>query len=379
MPARPAAQFQIRLPGLTLQVPSHPVDIPSGAYFIWPFNLRSAGVTLRYSTAQVFTRIDNGAETTLYFIAIPGIQPEFALDSNTLRHVETSSGKTTRDSALTIVSGVKPGVDSFIDLTASDGRKTRLVLLTEQEAENAWKLRLDPTAGPHAQYDHLLITPQDFFSDPDATPDRIWLRSRATPRFHFTITPPTALSFSSTLPLTRTAVTAQSATFLAQAQPRLPVLQVASIRPASAAPPVTLGPAPSWRPTGVAQAPTDTAFNRAAKWKITLPLQPLNGLSELYLQVDYQGDIARLSANSKLLVDNFYNGQPWSIGLARFLHPGVNSFDLTILPLRKDAPIYLELGQHPAFTPAGQLDRLDRVQLVPEYQLILNPTADNSR
>ena len=40
MPARPAAQFLIRLPDGTLAVPRHPVDMPSGAYFIWPFNLR---------------------------------------------------------------------------------------------------------------------------------------------------------------------------------------------------------------------------------------------------------------------------------------------------------------------------------------------------
>ena len=54
MPVRRAAQFQIRLPGsdakpgTTLAVPRHPIDLPSGAYFIWPFNLRLAGITLRY-------------------------------------------------------------------------------------------------------------------------------------------------------------------------------------------------------------------------------------------------------------------------------------------------------------------------------------------
>jgi hypothetical protein len=56
MPARTAAQFEIRLPHGTLKVPSHPVDLPSGAYFIWPFNLHAGGTNIRYSTAQPFTR-----------------------------------------------------------------------------------------------------------------------------------------------------------------------------------------------------------------------------------------------------------------------------------------------------------------------------------
>src|SRR5205823_13537698 len=48
MPMRRAAQFEICLPDGMIQVPHHPVDVPSGAYFIWPFNLRSGGAMIRY-------------------------------------------------------------------------------------------------------------------------------------------------------------------------------------------------------------------------------------------------------------------------------------------------------------------------------------------
>lgn len=71
MPARPAAQFQIRLAGGDLAVPRHPVDIPSGAYFIWPFNLSVGGITIRYSTAQLFTRIESGGATTFFLLPCP--------------------------------------------------------------------------------------------------------------------------------------------------------------------------------------------------------------------------------------------------------------------------------------------------------------------
>jgi hypothetical protein len=58
------------------------------------------------------------------------------------------------------------------------------------------------------------------------------------------------------------------------------------------------------------------------------------------------------------------------IGLARFLAPrGPSSFDLSILPLRKDAPFYFELADPPQFAPNGQIGKLDDIRLIPEYQL----------
>ena len=74
------------------------------------------------------------------------------------------------------------------------------------------------------------------------------------------------------------------------------------------------GPAQDWRPHGVAQAPGAGELPQAAKWSIAIPAGALNGLSELFLEVDYKGDLARLYGKSQLLDDNFYNGKPWMIG-----------------------------------------------------------------
>jgi hypothetical protein len=149
-------------------------------------------------------------------------------------------------------------------------------------------------------------------------------------------------------------------------------LQSAQIKSAGEAPPVKLGPAQDWRPHGVAQAPAAGALPQAAKWSITVPAGSLNGLSELFLEVNYEGDLARLSENHKLLVDDFYNGQPWVVGLSRFLAPDSSgNLELSILPLRKDAPVYFELPQSSQFAPNGQVDKLDSVRLVPDYQLVI--------
>jgi hypothetical protein len=89
--------------------------------------------------------------------------------------------------------------------------------------------------------------------------------------------------------------------------------------------------------------------------------------------VNYQGDVARFSGGGKLLDDDFFNGEIWSIGLKRFLNPGKESaFDLSILPLRKDAPFFLEPAKPIRYAKNGQVCSLDRVRLVPEYELAID-------
>jgi hypothetical protein len=372
MPVRHAAQFQIRLPGPegnpgpTLAIPGHPIDLPSGAYFIWPFNLRLAGITLRYSTAQLFTRLENSGTDTVYFEALPGIAPEFAFDAATVRTVKHSSGETVTDSGALYVTGIQPGVDSSINVVSSAGATLRLVVLTVQEAEDAWKVRI-------AGSDHLLITSQDLLTDPDVRPAHIWLRSLADPHFEFSITPPTSDSFEANVPLIPAATTDHNTTTFAAEMPHWnAALQFKQIQAAGEAAPVKTGPAQDWRPHGVAQAPGAGDLPQAAKWSIAVPAGALDGLSELFLEVRYEGDLARLSANHKLLDDDFYNGDPWMVGLSRFLVPnGSGYFELSILPLRKDAPVYFEFPEPLQFGQNGQIDKLDSLRLVPDYQLVI--------
>ncbi len=364
MPARHAAQFQIQLPDGKLTIPRTPVDIPSGAYFIWPFNYRIAGITLQYSTAQLFTRLGTPDGTTFYFEAIPGIPVEFAIDQASVRSVNASSGEKSAASGVIYLSEIKPGIDSSIDLVSNDGKAVHLVVLTAQQAEDAWKIRI-------GSQDHLLITAQDFFYDPDAQRDPIWLRSLGTPRFSFSILPPAVMPQAS-LALTQTASTNRAASFTADAIQVKPAFEYRQIQTAGDAPPVKIGPAPAWRHNGVAQAPEETDLPKTAKWSIAIPPGSMNGLSELFLDIKYEGDVARLSSAHKLLTDDFYNGEDWQIGLGRFLDSrGTSTFELSILPLRKDAPVYFEISGDPDFSADGQIVKVDSMKLVPEYQLVI--------
>jgi hypothetical protein len=364
MPARPAVQFEVRLPAGVLRIPEQPVEIPSGAYFIWPFKQTLGGVELRYSTAQLLARLETGATPRYVFAAVRGVPPEFAFDANSAV-VRSSSGTVHSEEGVTYVRGLAPGLDAWIELTAKDGVKTRLSVLTAEQAENAWKVRV-------AGAERLLITEADVTPGSDGD---VHLRARGSGRFAFTLLPAPAHLPRASAELRQQESGAESATYTAAVAERTPQPEVKLEQAAGQALPVRLGP-PNGRANGVAEAPPEGALSQAGRWSITIPPGAEDELSELYLDLRYTGDVARLSAGGRLLDDNFFNGQRWSVGLKRLLgSTGGRTLDLSVLPLRRDAPVYLELAQPVAFGADGQAVRLESVRLVPEYEISLGSEA----
>ena len=119
-------------------------------------------------------------------------------------------------------------------------------------------------------------------------------------------------------------------------------------------------------------APPDSEFSRPHNGPSRSQTISSAGVSNVFLEVQYTGDVARISSHGRLLDDDFYNGKTWSIGLRRFAEPiRQGPLDLSILPLRKDAPIYLEDRDRPDFDAQSQMDKLGTLKLVPEYQFVI--------
>jgi hypothetical protein len=367
MPARKAAQFEIQLPSSTLRIPETPIDIPSGAYFIWPFNLKLGESTLRYSTAQLFTRIAAPLGDTYVFEEIPGIAAEFAFEDTPDLSVLAVGASVSRHNGIVSITSLPRGLSHPVTLRRGAGPETRLILLTRKEAENLWKTRIDGAP-------YLVETEQDFFAGKTS----FVLQSENAPRCEFSLYP----EVHNELKLTRGSLRVShdgGVSHYAGSVPEQHVeIKVKKLRDAGQAPPVKLGPALSWRPKGVAMAPADSAFEQAAKWQISVSRKPADNANDsyLFLYVNYTGDVARLSANEKLLADNFYNGLPWAVGLHRFSEEiGKGPLELSILPLRGDAPIFLERRIRAASSNSQQLVDLKGVTLSTQYQFRVETVA----
>jgi hypothetical protein len=357
MPDRQGFQVELKLPSGVMRIPEQPIDLPSGAYGIWPVNLELPGATMRYSTAQLFKRVQVGDKTYYFFFAIPGVAPEFVLDgraqvigsTGTVGLVREEHGLRLQMNALTPV-----------EVELADG--ANLVLLTEPRAEEVW--RMDDAS-------LLLSTRADAFSDGSS-----WtLESEGGAEIDFGIFGTGAKPASGKVQVQKTASDGVFQDYKAI----LPEVKlqpvVTKVRAATPRAPWTFGAALDWRPTPIPMAPDDADLARAEIWKIELPPVPPNAsVSDAFLEIRYQGDIARLYRERHLIDDNFWNGVVWTIGLREAdpdWHGAKTDLELRILPLPRTFPMYLEQADKLRFSALGVADSLADVQVVLQYQLNL--------
>ncbi len=114
----------------------------------------------------------------------------------------------------------------------------------------------------------------------------------------------------------------------------------------------------------VAAMPTDDDFRNAATFAIDIDKAALPAaVDDMFLKIDYKGDVARVYADGRLVEDNFWNGKSMLVRMSDLVGKKV---ELCILPLAKDYPIYLQKEQKAQLdaAPGGILLSLDGVKAV---------------
>lgn len=119
----------------------------------------------------------------------------------------------------------------------------------------------------------------------------------------------------------------------------------------------------------VAAAPVEADFANAAVWRVKLPAN-LDLSADLLLRLNYTGDVARVYLDGQFVTDDFYNGRPLEIGLRRHA-AGLKGGEVTvvILPLQKNAPIFLPPSAKPDFGTADSVVALRSAELVQNTQV----------
>lgn len=355
MAAQKQVRFAIQLPAGELTFPRRPIDIPTDAYFIWPFHFDMDGVDLLYATAQPMTRLRHGHDVTYVFVATDGITPEFAFDP--AAHLLASQGTVTRGHDAITVNDLKPSTSPVITLRAPNGLKVHVLILSQAQARQAWLQKVDGKR-------RLILTPDSLYFDRDT----IRLTSIDNPRFKIAIYPAPTHTLHASLPLQRASDDGVFAEYRATARARHFDVKSTLLRRALPVPPVRIGGG-----AHAAMEPLPETFGDSAAWTITLPSHLLDGLRNVYLNFNYQGDVARLFSGTKLLDDNYANGQAWPVGLRRFSSELGRPLTLTILPLRSDSPIYIQDVKRRPGDAEKQVAHLLQVQLLPAYGLDISP------
>jgi beta-galactosidase len=363
MPPRAGFQVEVKLPeGKTAMIPEKPVTLPADAYFVWPFGMDLDGLKLRFATAQPLAKLGMEVAPVYVFFAQPGIKPEFVVeDTPGLKVDQTPAGVTTarRDGAVW-VRGLSARMDSRVRFTLSSGRAVTLLLLSQEDAEEGWKL----ASGGGAT--DLLVTPQQAFVDGGV----VTLEAMGPARFGAKVVSADGSRLWAVDPGVRVAKIGGGYSITVEAKlPGVARIGAKQTKAAGEVAPLPAGFKPSAKPRVVAAAPTEEDWSRAAEWRLDLPKGGSTDDVRRFLRITYVGDVARLSVGGRLLTDNFADGRPWLVGLSRFEGELKDKpLTLSIYPLRRDAPIFFEPGYVPV-VQGRQADRLESVEMVTEYRV----------
>lgn len=357
MEAQRGVRFQIQLPHGAVTFPSRPIDIASNAYFIWPVNMALGGARLVYATAQPVTRIAADGVPLYVFRAVSGIPVEFALSG--VSDVSAPSGQVTRDRDGIVVSDVGPG--TMLEAKTASGN-VRLLVLAPDDAD---RLSLVEFAG-HAR---LVLSDAQVYRD---GADLVLL-STGDPTIAFSIYPPLPKTPGGSLALRQTARDGVFQTFAATAQAKTITPSLAKLRDALPVP-----PPPMTGPEHTAAAPVPETFGRSAAWTLSLPKDALDGVEDVFLRIEARGDVARLFSGTTMLDDRFLDGAAWEIGLKRFAAQLAKPLTLTVLPMRRDSPVYLEHGIV-QMVDGEQTAQVLKVDAVAQYALRLRDGGGAAR
>jgi hypothetical protein len=346
-------QVDLKLPHSKMRIPERPVNIPEGSYLIWPFHLEMHGFQLRYATAQLFCKIEDAKDSTYFFFANPGVAPELSFDGIDRGDISVTSGSLTFHGSNVLVTGIVPGTDAVIELHRGQHR-LRIIVLTRSQAEQSTRVTLQDGQ-------HLILTAQELFSDDM----RLVLRSTAGPDFHLSVFPALPHSFEKTLSIETPSSPQHAESFVSYTAHVVAVNVAVNSRQIRSGSPTVPGIAEN-----SSNMPPASAMASSAAWHLDIPQHTVGKISNLFLTVRYTGDVARLTQDRRLLADNFYDGEDWTVGLKRFLPSlGAGHFELDISPWRPKASVILERSNQAA-KRLTEIPQLASVVLTPQYEVV---------
>ena len=360
--AHRAVRFRLDGPRGPLELPVEPVDIPSGAYFAWPFRWPlPGGARLEWATAQLVAVSDDLVVLT----RTAGIPVELVLTG-----VDQASARcpdATVDEPApgrTRVRVRRPGPHALLRLGA-----LRLLVLDEDTARRTtigelWGARrllvgeglhlvpdgevLHVESGPKGGTLLVYPPPDGPLLARDPVPGEETARGRPAPGPR-----PRATG--------RLGIFARHAVAAPEAVPEVTLEELAAAR----------GPAPQrvGGPLRRAAAPRAEDYARAAAYRVRFDRAALAACHRLLLRLDWVGDAARAELDGTLVADQYWNGSPWEFDLARHREALAAGAELVLrlLPFDPTAPVHVP----DRLRPTEVTLRVNEARLVPVYRACL--------
>ncbi|QMV40992.1 beta-galactosidase [Cohnella cholangitidis] len=266
--------------------------LKSGFSAVLPFHVELEGVRIVSATVQPLTKLSGDGSSVLVFYAHDALAPELILDRQGIAAIQADGGSVEQDDRLIVVT---PGVGKqhSVNVELKDGRNVSILVLSREEALQTYKLRVWGE-------ERLLISSSSLY----AKDERLITTSSGRNSWTVSVYPTSNLSLQSDQ---GEAGERQEGLF------RTYALSVAA-----------------YEAELRIEKPSDR--NALVQVDTNWPEQ----VSDVFLQIEYDGDVAGAYLDNRLLTDHIHYGKPWPIGLKLFKEDlEGKTINLAITPLRK--------------------------------------------
>ncbi len=346
---------------LHIETKDKTIDLPYGRGLtlrkdvcaVLPFNLKLSDILLQSAVAQLITSLEVNQETWYFFFEPEGMNAQYVFVISTLESLELNGNGTQRQTDGLIVVEPRSGLDSVIRIVAKTGKSVNICTLTHEQSLNFWKGELQGR-------ERVLICEAAVIFNKDG----LELRQEGLEEFEWL-----------TFPAVANLADFDSPASIHTDHQGIFQRQHCSVKTWEGKVDVEtsrrMGTGTVWTGTAfVAEERQDVLPDQAV---VHLDAASLDGLSDLRLEIDYEGDIGEAYIDGKLIHDNFNNGTPWVIGLKRFIRQ-LDGNDLYLRAIPRPSTEkevgFTEMAAIQAKQPAGTT-HLSDIRIVPEYKMNL--------
>ncbi|MGC8802225.1 MAG: hypothetical protein ACP5PS_00400 [Bacteroidales bacterium] len=318
-------QFKINIAGESTVFPQNPFTLKSEENAIFPINLRLGNSILSYATVQPLTHFRQGDTTIYVFFAVNGITPELLINQSyeKLRQYNASLTRHDRGTLVTVNPSMLPALVSLPD------DNIKILIISRDMAENTWIARRGN--------DTLLIFSKALVLDQETN---IQLHQRADSSINFSVFPKIG------------------------ARPRINVGNIENFAGS-----VLTDNYAVRLPAASASLHTEKIADN--KFALQVNVERMPYVSDYFLTINYTADVAMAFIDGRLVTDDFYYGQPWTIGLKKFMKDSSTQIVLYFRPLYPEAKFLNDLPASaiPNFKNKSNVLQLKSVNIAAEYSV----------
>lgn len=343
-------QFEVKTKDDMLKFPLTPIKIPKGCYGILPFRMDCDNVMLEYATAQPICRVMSDEGTPVYFFtALEEITPELAFRKSENK-IKSDGGNTKEISDLICISDIECGTKTVVSVKRPDKGKVDFIVLTPVQARQLWRLTF-------AERDRVLLSEANLLRDNKD----IRLQSHDSDAMQLAMFPAVEniTAGSKMIKGSQDGIFRQYALKLPS---ELSGIEVAAIKEQDAGPKAL-----------ELKGTEEAVWQEAAVWKLDIPADVSH--DHLILNINYFGDAARIYVGDELFNDNYFNGDPFALGLWRIRREKWPDIRLKVLPYSNALMSRLPESAKQIIIKAKEDNTLNdiRVEVVPQYELRISP------